>query len=98
MNQLTNANSNSKGESPMFEEMMERARMEAEAYYKTHYAALLDTLNTKIEQLASSNEQLSSSNEQLSSSNEQLAVSNKQLSSKVDYLKALLKQNNIQFE
>ena len=65
MNQLTNANSNSKGESPMFEEMMERARMEAEAYYKTHYAELFDTLNNKIEQLSSSNEELSSSNEQL---------------------------------
>ena len=77
MNQLTNANSNSKGESPMFEEMMERARMEAEAYYKTHYAELLDTLNNKIEQLSSSNEELSS---------------------KVDYLRTLLKQNNIQFE
>lgn len=54
MNQLTNANSNTKGESPMFEEMMERARMEAESYY-------LD----KIKQLSSSNEQLSSSVEQL---------------------------------
>ena len=53
MNQLTNANSNAKGESPMFEEMMERAKMEAEAYYKTHYAALLDTLNNKIAQLSS---------------------------------------------
>ena len=42
----------------MFEEMMERARMEAEAYYKTHYATLLDTLNNKIEKLSSSNEQL----------------------------------------
>ena len=77
MNQLTNANSNAKGESPMFEEMMERAKMEAEAYYKTHYATLLDALNNKIEQLSSSNEQLSS---------------------RVDYLKALLKQNNIQFD
>ena len=37
----------------MFEEMMERAKMEAEAYYKTHYAALLDTLNNKIAQLSS---------------------------------------------
>ncbi len=91
MNQLTNANSNAKGESPMFEEMMERAKMEADAYYKTHYAELLDTLNNKIEQLYSSNKQLYSSNKQLSSSNEQL-------SSKVDYLKALLKQNNIQFD
>ena len=91
MNQLINANSNAKGESPMFEEMMERAKMEAEAYYKTHYASLLDTLSNKIEQLSSSNEELSSSNEQLS-------VSNKQLSSKVDYLKTLLRQNNIQFE
>ena len=98
MDQLTNANSNSKGESPMFEELMERAKMEAEAYYKTHYASLLDTLNNKIEHLSASNEQLTSSNEQLSSSNEQLSVSNKQLSSKVDYLKTLLKQNNIQFE
>ena len=75
----------------MFEEMMERARMEAEAYYKTHYATLLDTLNNKIEKLSSSIEQLSSYNEQLSSSNAQL-------SSKVDYLKDLLKQNNIQFD
>ena len=54
MNQLTNANSNTKGESPMFEEMMERARIEAENYYQD-----------KIEQLSSSNEQLSSSVEQL---------------------------------
>ncbi|MCM1426008.1 MAG: hypothetical protein NC118_05325 [Eubacterium sp.] len=84
INQLTNANSNTKGESSMFEEMMERAKQEAEAYYTTHYAALLDTLNNKIEQLSSSNKQLSSSNEQLSF--------------QVDYLKALLKQNNIQFD
>ncbi|MBD5476027.1 MAG: hypothetical protein HDR17_08625 [Lachnospiraceae bacterium] len=54
MNQLTNANSNTKGRSPMFEEMMERARIEAETYY-----------HDKIEQLSSSNEQLSSSVEQL---------------------------------
>lgn len=80
MNQLTNANSNAKGESPMFEEMMERARMEAENYY----TSLLETLNDKVEQLASSNEQLTSSNEQLVS--------------QVDYLKNLLKQNNIQFD
>ena len=53
MNQLANANSNTKGESPMFEEMMERAKMEAEAYYTSHYAALLDTLNNKNEQLSS---------------------------------------------
>ncbi|MBD5515661.1 MAG: hypothetical protein HDR06_13750 [Lachnospiraceae bacterium] len=38
----------------MFEEMMERARIEAEIYYRD-----------KIEQLSSSNEQLSSCNEQL---------------------------------
>ena len=38
----------------MFEEMMERARIEAENYYQD-----------KIEQLSSSNEQLSSSVEQL---------------------------------
>ena len=82
----------------MFEEMMERAKMEADAYYKTHYATLLDTLNNKIEQLSSSNEELSSSNVQLSSSNEQLSISNEQLSSKVDYLKSLLKQHNIQFD
>lgn len=98
MNQLINANSNSKGESPMFEEMMKRAKMEAEAYYTSHYAALLDVLNNKIEQLSTSNEQLTSSNEQLSSSNEQLTSSNEQLSSKIDYLKALLKQHNIQFD
>ena len=49
MNQLTNANSNTKGESPMFEEMMERAKMEAEAYYMP----LLDTLNDKNKQLSS---------------------------------------------
>ena len=84
MNQLTNANANTKGDSPMFEEMMERARIEAENYYTTHYAALLDTLNNKIEQLSSSNEQLSSSN--------------KQLVSQIDYLKNLLKQHNIQFD
>ncbi|MDE5596764.1 MAG: hypothetical protein K2J04_02920, partial [Lachnospiraceae bacterium] len=84
MNQLTNANSNTKGESPMFEEMMKRAKMEAEAYYTTHYAELLDTLNDKVERLSSSNEQLSSSNEQLSS--------------KVDYLENLLKQHNIQYD
>ncbi|MCM1386588.1 MAG: hypothetical protein NC231_04615 [Bacillus sp. (in: Bacteria)] len=81
MNQLTNANSNEKGDSSMFEEMMERAKQEAEAYYTTyfttHYAALLDTLNNKIEQLSSSNAQLSSQN---------------------DYLKTLLRQNNIQFQ
>ena len=59
----------------MFEEMMKRAKMEAEAYYTTHYAELLDTLNDKVEQLSSYNEQLSSSNEQLSS--------------KVDYLENL---------
>ena len=70
----------------MFEEMMERARMEAENYYKT-----------KIEQLTSSNKQLSSSNKQLSSSNEQLSSSVEQLISQVDYLKSLLKQHNIQF-
>ena len=87
MNHLTNANSNTKGESPMFEEMMERAKMEAAAYYMS----MLDALNDRVERLSSSNEQLSSSNEQLS-------ASNKQLSSKVDYLKTLLKQNNIQFE
>ena len=75
----------------MFEEMMKRAKMEAEAYYTTHYAELLDTLNDKVERLSSSNEQLSSSNEQLSSSNEQL-------SSKVDYLENLLKQHNIQYD
>lgn len=77
MNQLTNANSNTKGESPMFEEMMERAKMEAETYYTTLYTTLLGTLNDKIEHLSSSNEQLSS---------------------QVDYLKNLLKQNNIQFD
>lgn len=44
----------------MYEEMIERAKMEAENYYSTHYAALLDTLNNKIEQLSSSNKQLSS--------------------------------------
>lgn len=49
MNQLTNANSNTKGTSPMFEEMMERARIEAENYYRD-----------KIEQLSTSNEELSS--------------------------------------
>ena len=38
----------------MFEEMMERAKMEAEAYYTT----LFDTLNDKAKQLSSSNEQL----------------------------------------
>ena len=53
MNQLTNANSNMKGESLMFEEMMERAKIEAEAYYTSHYATLLDTLNNKNEQLSS---------------------------------------------
>ena len=63
MNQLTNANSNTKGESPMFEEMMERARIEAENYY----TSLLNTLNDKIEQLSSSNEQLKSSYPQYSS-------------------------------
>lgn len=84
MNQLTNANSNTKGRSPMFEEMMERARIEAETYYTTHYAALLASLNNKIEQLSSSNEQLSSSNEQLVS--------------QIDYLKNLLNQHNIQIE
>lgn len=63
MNQLTNANSNRKGESLMFEEMMERARIEAENYY----TSLFDTLNDKVEQLSSTNEQLSSSNEQLAS-------------------------------
>ena len=47
MNQLTNANSNTKGRSPMFEEMMECARIEAENYY-----------HDKIEQLSSCNEQL----------------------------------------
>ncbi len=73
MNQLTNANSNTKGESPMFEEMMERAKLEAETYY----ASLISTLNDKNEQLSSSNEQLVSQN---------------------DYLKNLLRQNNIQFE
>lgn len=91
MNQLTNANSNTKGRSPMFEEMMKRARIEAESYYTTHYATLLDTLNDKIEQLSSSNEQLSSSNEQLSSSVEQLVA-------QINYLKNLLNQHNIQFE
>ncbi|MBD5518479.1 MAG: hypothetical protein HDR07_08305 [Lachnospiraceae bacterium] len=40
----------------MFEEMMERARIEAENYY----TSLLNTLNDKIEQLSSSNEQLAS--------------------------------------
>lgn len=49
MNQLTNANSNAKGESPMYEEMMERAKMEAETYY----APLFDAMNNKIEQLTS---------------------------------------------
>ncbi|MCM1388540.1 MAG: hypothetical protein NC231_14520 [Bacillus sp. (in: Bacteria)] len=66
MNQLTNANTNTKGESSMFEEMMERAKQEAEAYYMS----LLNTANNK----------------------------NEQLSAQVDYLKALLRQNNIQFE
>ena len=74
MNQLTNASSNEKGESPMFEEMMERAKKEAEAYYANYYANHYVTL---IEQLSSSNEQLSS---------------------KINYLEALLKQNNIQFD
>lgn len=87
MNQLTNANSNAKGESPMFEEMMERAKKEAENYY----ANLLDTLNNKVAQLSSTNEQLNSSNEQLTSSNEQLV-------SQIDHLKKLLKQHNIQFD
>ena len=49
MNQLTIANSNTKGESPMFEEMMERAKIEAETYY----ASLISTLNDKNEQLSS---------------------------------------------
>lgn len=72
MNQLTNANSNMKGKSPMYEEIMERAKIEAETYYAT----VLDTMNDKIEQLS---------------------FSNAQLASQVDYLKNLLKQNNIQF-
>ncbi|MCM1252837.1 MAG: hypothetical protein NC321_08440 [Clostridium sp.] len=93
MNQLTNANSNKKGTSPMFEEMMERARMEAEAYYNN----LVDTLNAKIEQLASSNEQLASSIKKLSSDNKQLSSLYEQTALEVDYLKNLLKQNNIQF-
>ena len=59
MNQLTNANSNTKGRLPMlFEEMMERARAEAKDYYQDYY-------QNKIEQLSSSNKQLSSSVEQL---------------------------------
>lgn len=45
----------------MFKEMMERAKMEAKAYY----IPLLDTLNGKIEQLSSSNEQLVSQNDYL---------------------------------
>ena len=49
--QLTNANSNTKEDSPMFEEMMERARAEAESYYQNYY-------HDKIEQLSSSNKQL----------------------------------------
>lgn len=62
MNQLANANAHSqtKGESSMFEEMMELAKKEAEAYYVDYYTPLLDTMNDKIEQLASSNEKLSS--------------------------------------
>lgn len=45
----------------MFEEMMERARIEAENYY----TSLLSSLNDKIEQLSSSNEQLVSQNDYL---------------------------------
>ncbi|MCM1252574.1 MAG: hypothetical protein NC321_07115 [Clostridium sp.] len=52
MDQLAKANSNAKGESSMFEEMMERAKQEAEAYYTTYYETLLDTANNKNKQLA----------------------------------------------
>lgn len=52
----TNAYSNAKGESSMFEEViMERAKMEAEA----RYAPLLDALDDRIEQLSSLIDQLS---------------------------------------
>ena len=37
----------------MFEEMMERAKMEAEAYYINHYESLLNTLKNRIELLSS---------------------------------------------
>ena len=108
MNQLANANSNTKGVSPMFEEMMERAKLEAEAYYAPLFNTLNDKvkqLSTSIEQLSVTNEQLSVSNEQLSNTNEQLSNTNKHLSntnkhlsSQVDYLENLLKQHNIQFD
>lgn len=81
-NQLTNANSNTKGRLPMlFEEMMERGRAEVRDYYQDYYNGYYQD---KIEQLSSSNEQLASSNEELSS--------------QVDYLKNLLRQHNIQFD
>lgn len=51
MNQLTNANSNTKGGSPMFEEMMERARAEAESYYQNYYHDKIEQLSSKIDHL-----------------------------------------------
>lgn len=91
MNQITNANFNMEGESPMVcegilnlcgtssEEIIARTKKEQEEFYLP-----------KINELQITNEKLSSSNKQLSSSN-------KHLSSQIDYLKELLKQHNISY-
>ena len=98
MNQIANANIKLKGDSPMVcegilnlcgtssEEIIARTKKEQEEFYLP-----------RINELSNSNQRLISTNEQLTSSNEQLTSSNQQLSDQIDYLKNLLKQNNIPF-
>ena len=106
LNQLTNSITATKGESPMVcegllnlfgtssEEIIEKTRMEANAYYQPK----LDSLTEKNIQLKSFNNELASSNKELSSSNKTLTSFNEQLSSQIEYLQDLLKKNNIPFE
>lgn len=95
LNQLTAANLKTKGASSMVceglfnlfgtssEEIIAQAKQESRVESDAYYLPKID--------------ELSSSNEMLASSNRLLSSANVTLSSQIDYLKHLLKQNNISF-
>lgn len=92
MNQLTNANVKKEGESPMVcEGILNLCGTSSEEIIerttKERDAYYLPKIN-----------KLTSSNEQLISSNKQLTSSNTLMFSQINYLKNLLKQNNIPFD
>ena len=92
LHQITTANSMKKGESLMVcEGLLNLFGTSSEEIIARTKKEDEEFYLPKINELSSSNEQLISSNQQLTSSNQQLSAQN-------NYLKNLLKQNNISFD